>query len=169
MKRRWCVLEGSRLSFFHSRTKRKAKGYIDLVQGEVVLACPPYFALDSLLDGMGPENVPETTTDKDTIALVSARLPPESGVLAIRAESMAAHLRWIKALKARFVPRDLAESLEHFDRLQEVVDVHKEAMGSEPDPATQTWLLERYSEYGFQRKKLAEFLAAAAASTSPPS
>ncbi|KAG5186188.1 hypothetical protein JKP88DRAFT_310417 [Tribonema minus] len=100
VKRRWCILDATKLSYYRSRSKTRVKGYIPFEPASVSLVTPP-FAVHS----------GHATTEHDCVALVwnqEAAAPGESvpGTLVIRAEDMTTHRMLVRALKAKLTPRE---------------------------------------------------------------
>ncbi len=108
-KRRWCVLDAGRFSYYRSRRgrgrKQKQKGQIALDTRSVTLVIPPFLVRS------GNEN---TTTEANSVALVSATLPPEVACITIRAESFKVHKKWVQALRARLTPKETANKMDRF-------------------------------------------------------
>jgi hypothetical protein len=99
-KRRWCVLDATRLSYFRSRNRRRPKGHIPMDPRSVTLLCPPFSVHYSAV-----------TNESDAVALICATMPPEVGTLVIRAEQISVHDQWVRALKARLTP------MEHYQKM----------------------------------------------------
>ncbi len=106
-KRRWCVLDAGRFSYYKSRLgrgrKQRRKGQVALDPRSVVLITPPFMILSG-----------KETTEANSVALVSTTFPPEVACIIIRAESLKFHTKWVRALKARLTPKD---TLNKMDRL----------------------------------------------------
>ncbi len=106
-KRRWCVLDAGRFSYYKSRLgrgrKQKRKGQIALDPRSVTLITPPFIVPSG-----------KETTEANSVALVSSTFPPEVACIIIRAESLSIHKKWVRALKARLTPKD---TLSKMDRL----------------------------------------------------
>jgi hypothetical protein len=115
VKRRWCILDATKLSYYRSRSKTRVKGYIPFEPASVTLVTPPFVV-----------HAGHLTTEHDCVALVWAQEPQslqqqqqqqqssqqqqqqqgENGTLVIRAEEMNVHRELVRALKAKLTPRE---------------------------------------------------------------
>ncbi len=107
-KLRWCVLDAVRFSYYKSRLgrgrKQKRKGQIALDPRSVTLITPKFMVPPS----------GNTTTEANSVALVSSTFPPEVACIMIRSESKSLHQKWVRALKARLIPRDTLNKLNRY-------------------------------------------------------
>ncbi len=107
-KPRWCVLDAGRFSYYKSRLgrgrKQKRKGQIALDPRSVTLITPKFMVPPS----------GNTTTEANSVALVSSTFPPEVACIMIRSESKSLHQKWVRALKARLIPRDTLNKLNRY-------------------------------------------------------
>ncbi len=106
-KRRWCVLDAGRFSYYRNKMgrgrKQKLKGQIALDPRSVSLISPPF-----LVPPLGND----LTSEANSVALISAILPPEVACIVIRAESFKTHQKWVQALKARLTPKETANRMD---------------------------------------------------------
>lgn len=118
VRRRWCVLDATRLTLFRSRSKTKVKDCVQLDPRTVALVTPPFTPWGrggigasgggggSGSGGGGGGKGEVATNERDAVALVCFNMPPETGTLVIRAESVHSQDVWVRALVARLTSRD---------------------------------------------------------------
>lgn len=104
VRRRWCVLDATCLTLFRTRSKTKVKGSVTLDPKTVALVTPPFapWSRGGASGGKGGD----ATNERDAVALVSFNMPPEMGMLVIRAEQIEAQAVWVRALAARLTSKD---------------------------------------------------------------
>ncbi|CAM9822213.1 unnamed protein product [Discosporangium mesarthrocarpum] len=99
-KRRWCVLDATRLTYYRSRSTSRVKGHITMDPKQVSLVTPPFLVHPG-----------STTTENDAVAIVCSSVPPEIGTMVVRAEQMSLHEHWVGALAARLTPKEYQDRM----------------------------------------------------------
>ncbi|CAM9671605.1 unnamed protein product [Chrysoparadoxa australica] len=98
VKKRYCVLDGDRFTYYRSRSRRRVKGHFSVNPGALELAAPSFHAHGS---GAGSG----LTTEHDAVALIIMdQTTSQVSVLMVRAEQVSVHEKWVRALKARLMP-----------------------------------------------------------------
>lgn len=99
VKKRWCVLDAMRFTYYRTRSKTKVKYHVPLDPRNVVLVTPPFTP---------SRDKEDPTSERDAVALVCFETSPErdAGTLVIRAEQFGAQEVWVHALAARLTSKD---------------------------------------------------------------
>ena len=97
IKRRWCVLDANRLTYFKSRSKRLIKDFFTMDPVICRLVQPPFTT----------HVCATATTEEDAVAVVYSG----TKVIVLRAETMSEHMMWVRALRSRLMPEGTAQAL----------------------------------------------------------
>ena len=97
IKRRWCILDANRLTYFKSRSKRLIKDFFTM-DPLICRLVQPSFATHANAT---------STSDADAVAIVYG----STKVMVLRAENMSEHMMWVRALRSRLMPEGTARAL----------------------------------------------------------
>lgn len=97
VKRRWCVLDAQRLTYFRSHSKGRIKDHISINPDNVRLVNSPF---------SGHEGTQTNETDYFALVINEAR------VIVLRAELRQSHDKWLQALRARLLRDDARERMD---------------------------------------------------------
>jgi hypothetical protein len=98
VKRRWCIVDATKVSYYRSRSKKYVKGFIPFEPAVVSLVTPPFVL-----------HTEKYTTDDDFVTLVCKQnnyphfLPK---TMLIRSEDVEMHRILVRILKAKLTPRE---------------------------------------------------------------
>ena len=155
IKRRWCVLDSQRFTYFKSRSSTDAKNYISMDPGEVRLVMAPFnhhpqslhfgaTAAESPLSGEPTSKVTPNSNNMTSLSDAFA-LVCNSSVIVLRAENLADHENWLLAFRSRLLASEAVYSnLEQHDSYKDTTGLLSDDNGV-PKIALSNTLKQKYN------------------------